>query len=1380
LANLDDGQDMVTGIITMADQVDLRALQDRLYAERADRRAWHEAVVLALREMATLTQADIIARLDQMIAAGEVERYRSLWLANIVFMTGTPAAMNELVARADVAQISPDYPIEAIEPISIDEDEPVIAGVEPGLSRIRADSVWAMGYTGAGRLVSHLDTGVDGTHPALGGRWKGVSDPRYAGHPEWAWFDPLTNTDFPFDSAQRGTHVMGTICGRGAYDTIGVAIDAEWISAAVIGDGRIEDFVQDALLALQWTADPDSNPATVWDVPDVSCNGWGLTVFHGYPPCDETFWLAIDGCEAAGVVVVFGAGGDGPGAATIRNPASRATTGVNCFAVGAVDGAYPETPIASFSSRGPSNCTPDGSDAFKPEVVAPGINIRSSVPGGGYQGGWSGTSMALAHVAGVVALMRQANPDLPSENVKQILLATALDRGNPGEDNNYGMGLIDTYAAVLAAIGPDWTGLLSGVVSDSVTGLPLEGARVASLDSFPFTYSGPDGRYFLWLPLGDTLVVKAEKPPTHLPQFDTVMVVNYDTTFRDFALEPTVPVTLTASFGNPHDVDYRHFYFKGSWDSLGLFDPAWSGPAKEVADDGMAPDTIAGDGIFTGVAYLARDLAHTFSWAIYAENYGGDGSRLQHGTDFQVLDYSAVIVPTLSVNPSGNDHNWNISVYGNGGALQIELLRGCNGISAKWCGAAWLNNGQTYTFTFRPMHSTMANWGVGGVGGTPIVFTCTYSGSYEFKFDDRTDEYAVILSGTEGVPVGLTATGGLDGHVSLAWFPPGTPGSQEVSYDDGVTVNAYYLQNESDLMATMFVPHNYPIVIDSVMIHLLTQGDPNYPWPDNQHDPIGISIFLDDGTGYPQIDPAFYIEATLDEPGEWLRIDVGNINVEYGFYWICVNNLIGGGQEGLGLDVSTDFPANQWVRQNGVWGLQQAYAGDHMIRAKVFGTIRLAGDPSPLSEIPAAVPWIGDPALSSGTVAAREIPPATSAPRIDRAAHLPISVGGDSPTPTEVQWGHYAIYRDTLPNPYQRNPRINVETFFLHEIYDDWGGTLDSIQNGVTYYYQVSAIYELLDSLGNPIYIEIGPSNQASATPRNNPPATPSSLSGTVDNRTVILDWAFTNPVIDSTYDLHHFAVYKKLVADTLWILDGITTDSAYADTIPVGQDGIYAFGVTAVDDGAPALESGFSNVVVLGIGYLPPTNLVALSNYNSFVPLSWERPPVPGFFGFYNIYRFTTPGFIPDSTNRIRDYHDQYGEQWNDSTAVNGTTYYYKVMGVYDNNGEIVESPPSNEASATPGSGCSYIVGDINGDDSPNGIDVTYGVSYFKGGPEPPYACECVLNEIWFVAGDVNGSCNFSGIDITYFVRYLKGGPALIPCPDCPPGVMDILDAGQ
>jgi hypothetical protein len=88
--------------------------------------------------------------------------------------------------------------------------------------------------------------------------------------------------------------------------------------------------------------------------------------------------------------------------------------------------------------------------------------------------------------------------------------------------------------------------------------------------------------------------------------------------------------------------------------------------------------------------------------------------------------------------------------------------------------------------------------------------------------------------------------------------------------------------------------------------------------------------------------------------------------------------------------------------------------------------------------------------------------------------------------------------------------------------------------------------------------------------------------------------------------------------------------------------------------------------------------------------------------------------------------------------------------------------------------------VGDINGDDSPNGIDVTYGVSYFKGGPEPPYACECVLNEIWFVAGDVNGSCNFSGIDITYFVRYLKGGPALIPCPDCPPGVMHILDAGQ
>jgi hypothetical protein len=90
-----------------------------------------------------------------------------------------------------------------------------------------------------------------------------------------------------------------------------------------------------------------------------------------------------------------------------------------------------------------------------------------------------------------------------------------------------------------------------------------------------------------------------------------------------------------------------------------------------------------------------------------------------------------------------------------------------------------------------------------------------------------------------------------------------------------------------------------------------------------------------------------------------------------------------------------------------------------------------------------------------------------------------------------------------------------------------------------------------------------------------------------------------------------------------------------------------------------------------------------------------------------------------------------------------------------------------------TVGPNCQYVVGDVNGNGSFNGIDVTYGVSYFKGGNLPPYSCECTPGNIWYVAGDVNGNCTFNGIDITYMVSYFKGGAAPMPCPNCPPAIM-------
>jgi len=84
---------------------------------------------------------------------------------------------------------------------------------------------------------------------------------------------------------------------------------------------------------------------------------------------------------------------------------------------------------------------------------------------------------------------------------------------------------------------------------------------------------------------------------------------------------------------------------------------------------------------------------------------------------------------------------------------------------------------------------------------------------------------------------------------------------------------------------------------------------------------------------------------------------------------------------------------------------------------------------------------------------------------------------------------------------------------------------------------------------------------------------------------------------------------------------------------------------------------------------------------------------------------------------------------------------------------------------------GCVYVVGDVNGSETYNGLDITYGVSFFKGsGLAPVYECECTPGNIWYVSGDVNNSCTYNGLEITYGAAFFKGGPAPVPCQDCPP----------
>ena len=441
----------MTVLLALGEQADIAALDRDLTARRATLAVRHQEVVGALMATATSSQAGLLANLKALKSEGKLNGYTPYWLTNAVVVSAPLATLRLLAARPDVAVVEPDLVVELIEPVPSDpaERDPNAneRTPEPGITAVRAPDVWnLLGVTGAGALVGSIDTGTMGTHVSLAPRWRGNN-----GHPVGeCWLDAAgLGHATPTDTHGHGTHTMGTMVGGAPGLETGVAPGAQWISSNCINMGTGAAFDNAVIASFQFMADPDGNPGTLDDVPDVVQNSWGVNEgFSGYFDCDSRWWAAIDNCEASGVCVTWSAGNEGPGGTSLRSPADRALTPYNCFSVGATEATLPYT-IASFSSRGPSGC--GGAFASKPEVSAPGVNTYSCYNNGSYTT-MSGTSMAGPHVAGVVALMRSANPDLSVDAIKQILMDTAVDLGAVGEDSAYGFGFVDAYEAVLTAL----------------------------------------------------------------------------------------------------------------------------------------------------------------------------------------------------------------------------------------------------------------------------------------------------------------------------------------------------------------------------------------------------------------------------------------------------------------------------------------------------------------------------------------------------------------------------------------------------------------------------------------------------------------------------------------------------------------------------------------------------------------------------------------------------------------------------------------------------------------------------------------------------------------------------------------------------------------
>ncbi len=306
---------------------------------------------------------------------------------------GPGAVISKIAEHPRVVRIEPDRKVYAVD-AELDNTW--------GVKRIGAGIVHDGGNKGTGVKVAVIDSGIDYTHPDLDGNYAGGYD--------------FTNDDNdPMDDDGHGTHVAGTIAAEdNDVGVVGVAPEASLYGLKVLDSTGTGDY-SDVIAALQWAVDNGIQ---------VTNNSYGSSGDPG-----TAVKAAFDNAAAAGVLHIAAAGNTG-------NPPGRGDNVIfpaRYESVIAVAATGENDKRARRSSTGPDV-----------ELAAPGVDINSTLLGGGYGGrGWSGTSMASPHVAGTAALVIAADVT----DVRGQLQVTADDLGDAGFDPHYGYGLVDADEA---------------------------------------------------------------------------------------------------------------------------------------------------------------------------------------------------------------------------------------------------------------------------------------------------------------------------------------------------------------------------------------------------------------------------------------------------------------------------------------------------------------------------------------------------------------------------------------------------------------------------------------------------------------------------------------------------------------------------------------------------------------------------------------------------------------------------------------------------------------------------------------------------------------------------------------------------------------------
>jgi subtilisin family serine protease len=430
-----------------------------------DIKAHRRALVNALHLRADAQQHDLRAWLD----ARGIE-HQDFWIVNAIRARVTNADLVALQSRSENIRIDPNPVVARTLPApAFDRSEVLDAGgIGWGVAKINAPAMWAAGFTGQNVVIGGEDTGYQWDHPILKPHYRGWNG-TVANH-NYNWHDAIhnaqtgnpcgSNSPVPCDDDLHGTHTAGTFVGddgpgASPRHQYGVAPGATWIGCRNMDEGtgtpaRYIECMQ-FMLAPTDLAGNNPNPDLA---ADIVSNSWSCPTSEGCSA--DTLETAVNTLVDAGIFYAAAAQNYGPGCSTITDPPALYDA---VFDVGATD---QSDSLASFSSLGPVA----GSTKIRPDVVAPGVDICSSIPTNSYSCTFSGTSMATPHVAGAAALLMSAFPELKGNpaRIAAVLGAGTITSGVTDPYNtscggkagttwpNYlmGYGRIDVYAAFLA------------------------------------------------------------------------------------------------------------------------------------------------------------------------------------------------------------------------------------------------------------------------------------------------------------------------------------------------------------------------------------------------------------------------------------------------------------------------------------------------------------------------------------------------------------------------------------------------------------------------------------------------------------------------------------------------------------------------------------------------------------------------------------------------------------------------------------------------------------------------------------------------------------------------------------------------------------------